>query len=465
MLLQLRATGPHAEGLGYLLHKHPDKLQTFPLSFGRAHVFYPEVAPGAQTATLLLDLDPVALVRGRPGSSEGGLLDQYVNDRPYIASSFLSVAIAQVYGSALGGRCKDRPELLDTPLPLSATLSTVPCRGGEAMLRALFEPLGYELSASRLPLDERFPTWGKGVHFTVRLSRTVTLRELLAHLYVLIPVLDDDKHYWVGLDEVEKLLRHGEGWLSEHPEKELIARRYLKHEPRLTRAALSRLVADEGKDPDAEEEAHAEEEAALERAQSLDEARREAVVKALCAAGATSVLDLGCGEGKLLMLLIRERQLQRIVGADVSLRALSVASARLHLDRLTGKRAERIALVHSSALYRDERLAGFDAAAVVEVIEHLDPPRLSAFERALFGEARPKTVVVTTPNAEYNVRFANLPAGKMRHKDHRFEWTRAEFEAWARAAGERHGYAVRFSPIGNVDEAVGAPTQMAVFSR
>ncbi|MRG97227.1 3' terminal RNA ribose 2'-O-methyltransferase Hen1 [Polyangium spumosum] len=465
MLFTLRATGPHASGLGYLLHKHPDKLQTFPLAFGRAHVFYPEAADEAVTAALLVELDPVALVRGRPGSSEGGLVDQYVNDRPYAASSFLSVAIAQVLGSALAGRCKDRPELVATPIPLEAKLSAVPCRGGAALLRALFEPLGYEVTAERMPLDERFPAWGEGAHHDVTLRRSCPLVELLSHLYVLVPVLDDDKHYWVGDDEVEKLVYHGEGWLATHPEKELIARRYLKHRTRLARAALDRLVAGEAKDPDAEASAHAEEEAAIEAPVRLDEARLDAVARALSDEGAVTVLDLGCGEGKLIGKLVRNRTFTRIVGVDVSQRALDVASERLKLDRHGGRKSERVELLHGSLLYRDARLSGFDAAALVEVIEHLEPSRLGALERVVFEHARPRVVVVTTPNAEYNALFAALPAGRMRHKDHRFEWSRAEFEAWAGGVAARHGYAVRLAPIGPIDETLGSPTQMAVFSR
>jgi 3' terminal RNA ribose 2'-O-methyltransferase Hen1 len=350
-------------------------------------------------------------------------------------------------------------------LPLEARLAAASCRGGEGLVRALFEPLGYRVESERIALDERFPAWGRGPHFALVLSRACTLREMLAHLYVLIPVLDDDKHYWVGEDEVEKLLRHGEGWLESHPEKELIARRYLKHQPRLTREALARLVADDGSDPDAEACVHAEEEAAIEETVSLNQARQTSVLGELRASGAKTVLDLGCGEGKLMQMLVREKSFERIVGIDVSLRSLEVARDRLNMERLSGRKAERISLLHGSLLYRDERLFGFDAAACVEVIEHLEPFRLGAFERVLFAATRPRVVVLTTPNAEYNVRFASLPAGRMRHKDHRFEWTRAEFEAWARGVGERHGYGVRFEPVGPMDEAVGAPTQMAVFSR
>ncbi len=466
MLLTITTTQAPATDLGYLLHKNPARAQSFPLSFGQAHVFYPEATAERCTAALLLDVDPVGLVRNRRGpSGEGGLLTQYVNDRPYVASSFLSVAVAQVYGSALAGRSKDRPQLADTPIPLTAKVAVLPCRGGEGLLRRLFEPLGYAVTARRHPLDECFPEWGQSPYFTVELSATCRLRELLSHLYVLVPVLDDEKHYWVSDDEVEKLLRHGEGWLAAHPEREQIARRYLKHQSKLTHSALARLTEEEAADPDAAEEAHDREEEAVERRLSLNEQRLGAVRAALKDSGAKRVLDLGCGEGKLLRLLLGESQFVEIVGVDVSHRSLEVASERLRLERLPERQAERVRLMQGSLTYRDRRLAGYDAAAVVEVIEHLDPARLAAFERVLFEFARPQTVVLTTPNAEYNVKFEGLPAGRFRHRDHRFEWTRAEFRAWAEGVAKRFGYAVSFAAVGPEDDAVGPPTQMVVFTR
>jgi 3' terminal RNA ribose 2'-O-methyltransferase Hen1 len=466
MLLTITTTHQPATDLGYLLHKNPARCQTFALSFGQAHVFYPEATPERCTAALLLDIDPISLVRNRQGpSGEGHALEQYVNDRPYVASSFLSVAIAEVFGSALAGRSKERPALADTPLPLQARLAVLPCRGGEGFLRRLFEPLGYAVTARRHPLDERFPEWGEGPYFAVDLQAECRLRNLLTHLYVLVPVLDDDKHYWVGDDEVEKLLRHGEGWLADHPERESIARRYLKHQSRLTRAALARLADEDELDPDGAATAHAALEAALEERISLNEQRLGAVCAALRECGAKRILDLGCGEGRLLRELLKDRAVEEIVGLDVSARALEVARDRLHWDHLPAAQQQRLKLIQGSLMYRDRRLAGYDAAAVVEVVEHLDPPRLAAFERVLFEFARPATVVLTTPNAEYNVKFDNLPAGKFRHRDHRFEWSRAEFEAWANRVAERFGYAVRFLPVGPQDPLVGAPTQLGVFTR
>jgi len=464
MLLTITTTHQPATDLGYLLHKNPARLHSFALPFGEAHVFYPETNAERCTAALLLDIDPVGLVRNRRGpAGEGGTLEQYVNDRPYVASSFLSVAISRVLGSALGGRSKDRPELASTALPLQAKISVLPCRGGENFLRRLFEPLGYNVTAQRHSLDEQFPEWGDSQYFTVELSGAVRLQDLLTHIYVLVPVLDNEKHYWVGDDEVEKLLRHAREWLASHPEKEEITKRYLKYRRDLAKDALARLV--ESPDPDSVEVVHNNEEEVVESTLNLNEQRLNSVVAALRSVNAKRVLDLGCGEGKLLRVLLDDRSFEEIVGVDVSHRALRIAHERLRVERLPARQRERIKLMQGSLMYRDQRLAGFDAAAVVEVIEHLDQPRLAAFERVLFEFAKPSAVVLTTPNVEYNPRFESLPAGMFRHKDHRFEWTRAQFGQWAQKIGERYGYAVRFLSVGTEDAEVVAPTQMAVFER
>ncbi|MEO8177862.1 MAG: 3' terminal RNA ribose 2'-O-methyltransferase Hen1 [Deltaproteobacteria bacterium] len=466
MLLTITTTHVPATDLGYLLAKNPAKLQTFSLSYGQAHVFYPVATPERCTAALLLEIDPIGLVRGRP-RGDVGTLDQYVRDRPYVASSFLSVAIAQVFGSALGGRSRERPELAQSAIPLEVALSSLPCRGAEGLLRKLFEPLGYELAVSRLTLDSEFPEWGESPYFDVRLRARVRLQDLLSHLYVLIPVLDDDKHYWVGDDEVEKLLAKGEGWLANHPEKDQIAHRYLKHVSHLARRALDRLMGEEGPPPseqDEQDEQNSLGEEAVEQKLSLHEARLEAVASSLREAGASTVIDLGCGEGKLLARLLRDKAFTRVAGVDVSPRVLELAAARLQTNQMAPKQRERLQLFQGALTYRDKRFAGYDAAALVEVIEHVQPSRLAALERIVFEFARPGTVVVTTPNAEYNVKFENLPAGRFRHADHRFEWTRAQFLDWTTKVGARFGYTSRVLPVGEPDAALGAPTQMAVFS-
>ncbi len=465
MLLRITTTHQPATDLGYLLGKHPDRCQSFELAYGNAHVFYPEATPERCVACLLLDIDPVGLVRNHRGGPEDATLARYVNDRPYVASSFLSVAIARVFGAAMAGHTKERPQLAETAIPLVLEIAAVPCRGGERLVRALFEPLGYEVSTQRIVLDEQFPEWGEGPYLRLALRRVARLSDALGHLYVLLPVLDNWKHYWVGQDELEKLLDYGAGWLASHPMREEIVRRYLKHQRKLTRDALERLLADDELEVDEAEDARQDEEQAIEARASLNDQRLARVAAEIEACGARSVIDLGCGEGRLLARLVGAKQLTRIVGIDVSPRALEIARERLRIDELPERQRARIALFQASLTYRDARFAGFDAACAIEVIEHLEPSRLGAFERTVFELAKPSTVIVTTPNAEYNARFEALPAGKMRHRDHRFEWTRAEFERWARTAAERHGYRVRFAPVGEVDDVLGPPTQMAVFSR
>ncbi len=462
MLLTITTTYSPATDLGFLLHKHPERLQSFELAYGQAHVFYPEANRKKCTAALLLDVDSVGLVRRYHGHVRDNFaLAEYVNDRPYVASSFMSVAIAKVFSSALSGKSKDRPELVETPIPLRAKLSILPCRGGEKFLRRLFEPLGYTVKTERHILDAQFPDWGESRYFTVTFEKICRLSELLTHLYVLIPVLDDEKHYWVDQAEIEKLLKHGGDWLPDHPEQESIVNRYLKRQRRLTRQALAQL-----RETDVDEiEEQTQEEAQIEERIGLNEIRLTKAAEVIKESGAKRVIDLGCGEGKLLRKLMKVKQFEEIVGVDVSHQSLKIAQQRLHFDRLPEKQKERLKFFQGSLCYRDKRLEGYDAAAVIEVIEHLDPPRLSAFERVLFEFARPQTVVLTTPNVEYNGKFENLPAGRFRHRDHRFEWTREEFQSWASDISNRFGYTVVFHPIGEIGENVGSPTQMAVFTQ
>jgi 3' terminal RNA ribose 2'-O-methyltransferase Hen1 len=475
VLLTISTTHRPATDLGFLLHKNPDRHHVAELGFGTAHVFYPEASDERCSAAVVVDVDPVALARDRNAPGRFALA-HYVNDRPYVTSSYLSVALGRLFGTAMTGRSKERQDVADQAIALEASLPVAACRGGEALARRLFEPLGYATRTQVLPLDPQFPDWGDSQYLSLRISAQVRLRDLLHHLFVLLPVLDDDKHYWVGADEVAKLLRRGGEWLAGHPERDLIARRYLRHDQRLTRDALARLFEDEAGDPDRrDQESDAGEESVERRARagegraggepSLHEQRLAAVLGVITGSGARSVLDLGCGSGKLLAMLLKEQSLERIVGLDVSHRALETAARRLHLDSMAPRQRERIELLHGSLTYRDGRLRGFDAAAVVEVVEHLDPPRLGAFERALFGHARPGTVIVTTPNAEYNALFDGLPEGSFRHADHRFEWTRAEFGRWADDVAARHGYSTEVSGIGPEGAGLGRPSQLAVFRR
>ncbi|MGW4378514.1 3' terminal RNA ribose 2'-O-methyltransferase Hen1 [Kitasatospora sp. NPDC004531] len=530
MFVSISTTGTAenpASDLGFLLHKHPDKVQRFATAHGTAHVFYPESGEQACTAALLLEIDPAALLRhgrgkGRSGSPDLALAE-YVNDRPYAASSLLAVALRTVFRSAMKGECTIRPELPGRALPLRIELPAVPVAGGgPALVEQLFAPLGWQVQATPVPLDEAFPEWGDSRYVRLELTGTLRLADALQHLYVLLPVLDGAKHYWVAPDEVDKLLAAGQGWLADHPERALIARRYLSRRWSLTRRAMERLAlarlaeADDREAeeldnavPDVPEEVDAIDptadpltgptadssageaatsppeapgtasgpepgpgpgpdsvgpsEPAAERGGSLASRRRTAILAALARTGAARVLDLGCGQGELVGALLKEPRVSEVLGVDVSSRALTIAARRLHLDRMSERQASRVRFVQGALTYTDARLKGYDAAVLCEVIEHLDLPRLPALEYAVFGAARPAAVVVTTPNAEYNVRWESLPAGHLRHGDHRFEWSRAEFTAWAEQVADSYGYTVAFEPVGPLDPEVGAPTQLAHF--
>jgi 3' terminal RNA ribose 2'-O-methyltransferase Hen1 len=318
VLLRITNTAEPATDLGYLLHKNPANLHSAEFGLGKTYVFYTSATPQQCTACLLLELDPVELVRGAQQ------LEDYVNDRPYVSSSYLTVAMGRAFGTALAGNCKNRPELVSTKLPLEITVEVIRSRGGAETLRKLFEPLGYTIEAKPLPLDEKFPEWGESYFFQLAIKGNATVHDALSHLYVLLPVLDEQKHYYIGDDEVDKLLRHGEGWLSGHPERQFIISRYLKRRFSLIDQAYAKLLDEERPSVEAvesraEESAHAEKD--LERPMTLHTLRLNLVANKLKELEVKTVLDLGCGEGKLLRRLLADRAFERIIRMDVSHRS------------------------------------------------------------------------------------------------------------------------------------------------
>ncbi|MEJ5913231.1 3' terminal RNA ribose 2'-O-methyltransferase Hen1 [Pseudokineococcus sp. 1T1Z-3] len=473
MLLTLTATSspalPDASDLGYLLHKHPARVQGADLPVGRVTVFYPEASPERCTAALLLEVDPVEQARGagRPGWALG----RYVSERPYASSSALAVAMARVLATALRGRCDARPDLVGAELDLDAHVPAAAATGagggGADLAERLFAPLGWHVDAAAVPLDPQLPRWGDAGVVDLRLRGRLRLADALTHLYVLLPVLAGAKHYWVSAEEVDKLLRAAGTWLPQHPERELVTRRYLASQRSYVDDASARLAALEGV-PDADDPAPGrsapEVDGDAPRARPLAVLRREAVLAELERLGAARVVDLGCGEGALVADLLARPWVREVVGADVSAAELDRAARRLDLARMPDRQRERVRLLQSSATYRDRRLAGYDALVLVEVLEHVDAERLPALERAVLAAARPRAVVLTTPNVERNAGYG-LAEGQRRHPDHRFEWTRAELAAWAHRVGQEHGYSVAHSGIGDDDPQHGQPTQLLVLQR
>ena len=459
MLLTITYKGENTQELGFLLHKNPERTQQFELNYGKAYVFYPEVSNKCTTAALLLDIDPIDLARGKAGSRDGGLFD-YVNDRPYAANSFLSTAIVRILGTAMSGRCDKKQELADTPLDLSATIYSLKDNGDTELAQQMFEPLGYKTNVQRNMLDAKFPEWGISPYINLTISGKVRLSQLLNHIYVLIPVFDKQKHYYIDEDEIEKLLNHGEGWLAEHPYKEKIARRYFDTKKSYARRAIDILIANEETDSD---DISAEEEKEIHT--PLNTLRMEAVKNAVLASGAETVIDLGCGECRLTSLLLSEQQIKKVTACDVSVSVLEKAAQRLHLDRMNPYKKNKLNLMQASLTYKDKRFEGHDCACAIEVIEHIEPMRIPAFERSVFEFACPKTVIVTTPNREYNANYENMQENSLRHGDHRFEWTRLEFKEWTEHICEKFNYTCVISGIGDNDENLGNPTQMGVFTK
>ena len=448
MILKISTTHQPAADLGYLLHKNPTRLheETFP--FGKGYVLFPEVSETKAEVALLLDVDPVGLVRG------GSNYDQYVNDRPYTASSFISSAMLHFFSTAMSGRSKERQEVADIAIPIEFELPVLRAKGGEESIRGLLEPLGYALEIEQL----------RGNYFHVEGKITAQIKDVLTHLYILIPVIDNDKHYYVDKNEIGKLTNRAKDWLPTHPLKETIIQKFLRYDKILTKEATLRLAEFEP-DLDEDETPVEEPKEIVEKKVSLHTQRLEQVTKKLVEIGAQNVVDLGCGEGRLMQMLIKQRQFKKVLGMDVCVRSLEYANRRLHLADASESLRKRVELIHGSLMYRDARIAGFDAAAIVEVIEHLDLARLAAFERVVFDFARPNYVVLTTPNVEWNKTFDLENTGEFRHDDHRFEWTREEFKSWCDQICERFRYRVEISGIGEEHPEFGAPSLMGVFSR
>lgn len=462
MLINITVTGENAKALSYILWKNPDHIFDREFSSGHVVVFFSEYSNQKATASLLVLVDSVGMVR----SEWGRISSSYVDHRPYAASSIASVALKEAYSSAFAGKSEtaEIDAVIKQKLPVEIELSSVWVKGGVQSIHDFFEPLGYAVNAEKLLYESKWLKSDSCV-FNVTLTGMQTILDLLRHLYVLLPALDNKKHYFVNENEIVKLLSHGEGWLETHPYKERIVSRYLIHRHNLIEEALEQL-AEEVQDEETEENAAGAEEA-MERPIRLQEERLQtalAVMRTLDPAP-LKIGDIGCGSGDFIRLIENDRAFSEVIGMDVSSKVLQIAEKRLHLDRRNAWQSPKISLIHGSLAYKDSRLKGLDAVLMFEVIEHIDAIKLPVVEYNIFEFLTPGYVMVSTPNKEYNQLFPSLEKNALRHRDHRFEWTRDEFRQWAGAVTAKYPYEVDFFQVGPRDDNLGAPTQMAVFRK
>ena len=446
MLIAITSRTRPASDLGYALHKHPDRVQQFDVGYGKATVFYPVASEDECTFVMVVEVDPVRLARGPEHTRGGGLVTDYVTDRPYAASSMLAVAIGKVLSTATAGRCEKKPELAAKPMDLEVEISTVR-NLAQDRVRSLFTDLGYKVEIEGKEQDR---------YVTVRTrSDRWTLGETLRQIRVLLPAIDGRHHHYVNDEDVAHLLRHGEGWLDSHPQGTWISRRYLARKRSLAEQAVRAL--------EARNESEDEPPWTGPTRESLQRARIDRVTERLVESGARIVADLGCGEGALVRELAKEPAISKVVGIDISANRIEQAKRRL-ARQLGPSETDKTSLLTGAIGVQDARWSDCDAAALVETIEHIDVERLDMVERNVFGREHLRCIIVTTPNREYNHHYG-LEEGQKRHRDHRFEWSREEMREWAQGICQRYGLEASHEGIGEHHPDDGWPTQMAVFTR
>jgi 3'' terminal RNA ribose 2''-O-methyltransferase Hen1 len=444
--LSIATTRPKAADLGFILYKHPDRVFRSDSSRNKnlkAVGFYPEAGDERCEFVLLVEVDPVERVRGLAWN--GGIA-QYVEPLPFLASSYMSQAISLCLRSAMNGIVSSKDPSEDARLRAMAVehwpleIKVSPIRTSPALIERMFQPLGWEVTIDSMPLDVPGVERDNALH-TVTLKGSSTVQDALTQLYVLLPALDPVRHYFYDEAEVAKLLEKSRNWLETHPARNLIVGRYLSKSRELREAAMSQF----------EEAVEAPQEAAIEV--SAHSARHMRIAEAVSAMGDVRIVDLGCGEGKLLSRLAFLPGKIEIVGVEPSLRDLE--KARKNLSRNPARQMDpRVKLRHGSIAYADDSLRNFDVAILSEVIEHIDPERLDHAERCVFGFMKPEVVIVTTPNAGFNTVFG-LSDGEFRHRDHRFEWSVDEATDWCRRVAATYGYEFEIDGAGGYDENVG----------
>ena len=496
MYLTVKAAGPHAGMISHLLAKNPHNRYERNEKGARVRLIYSAFAEEKIEFTIFATPDPIDLVKGSPHSYD---ITQYINDREFVVSSLFCSYIRPALGTALNGKPKaDYADWVEHVFPLEVTFGPVASNLPDAVIESLFTALGYEADIERGAAEYTFDLKSRSSVRNIRVSGQATLQQMLRQLFILMPVLDDYKHYYIGTEEIDKLQRYGEGWLQDHPQQELIIKRALRFAPLIAdyrklagdnvQKAAVNLLDTNTTDTDANtlqqpgneqittgitasQQGEADTLSSSADVQEtavppirLNELRYQAIVDQVSSLPRRrSVVDFGAGEGKLSVRLAGIEGVEQVYAVEPSAYAGLRALERFgKLEREGQQIVPR--LVTGSLFYRDDQWAGQDVIILCEVIEHINEHRLPQVMATLLDEYHPETLIMTTPNREYNAVY-EMEEQEIRHTDHRFEWTRAEWADHCQDWVSGRPYEVSLHGIGDISEIHGQPTQMAVFRR
>ncbi|MFJ7684675.1 3' terminal RNA ribose 2'-O-methyltransferase Hen1 [Peribacillus butanolivorans] len=445
MQLTIQASGDNVQAISYLLSKNPRNLYERNHKGHLVRLFYSKFTETELEATIFVTPDPIELVKGNSNSYD---ITHYINDREFAVSSIFCSLIRSALGTALNGQPKEEhTEWVNHPFSFQFEFGPVVSSLSDNQLKDLFEPIGYEVMITRPEIEYSFQIKDKSSARSISLKGMKTLQEGLRHLFVLIPVIDNYKHYYIDEKEIEKLERYGDGWLKDHPMRDYIYRQSLRFKE------VYSIV--ENRKPEEKKEEK-------ENKVRLNDLRYEKIVDTVSQMNPRSIVDFGSGEGKLSVRLGFVEGVKEILAVEPSQTAAIKALGRF--EKVKNK--EKFVVPETlwgSLFYYDERLKNKDVIILCEVIEHIDEYRLPKVLDTILHDYQPNALIITTPNHEYNEVYDMEDV--LRHNDHRFEWTRAEFRQWCTERNHRDIYSLKFEGIGEEHDTYGYPTQMVVFER
>lgn len=453
MQLTIKAIGENSRVISYLLSKNPSNLYDRDEKGSRVRLVYTAFTEEETELLIYVTPDPVELVRNSPNTFD---ITQYINDREFAVSSLFCSYIKSALATALNGKPKDDfIKWVDYKFDLILGFGPVASDLPDAVIESIFTPIGYEVKIERGITDYSFKLKSRSSARYINLTGRQTLQNAIRHLFILIPVLDNYKHYYMDKSEVDKLERYGTGWLDDHPMRDLIIKRALKFKELISEVASPKKEDLLQGDSEPVEES--------EIKVRLNEQRYQTIVDIVTKLPQKeTVVDFGSGEGKLSVRLGFIPGVKEVLAVEPS--QVSQLRAIRKIDKVRSSEGfVAPTQVWGSLFYFDTRLCDKDVMILSEVIEHIDEYRLAPIIETVFAQYSPKTLIINTPNYEYNVVFEMKD--NLRHSDHRFEWTREQFSLWCKELGARYNYSVNIGGIGEEDTDHGFPTQIAIFSK